>query len=225
MARIAGLCYLLVIATGLFAEVFVRQALRVPGDAIATAQNIKASAMLYRWGYVADLFNFIIGLPGILIMYVLFKPVNNYFIKLAMFFVLIQTAVIAVNLLNQFSPLLLLSNAPYLAPLQPNQLAALALHSLNLQAVGYATGLVFFGFYCIIIGCLIVKSSIIPKLIGVLYAIAGLSYLANSFILLLSKDFSNPWFTYIALPAFIGELSLCLWLLVKGVKEQDAVRS
>lgn len=225
MARIAGLCYLLVIATGLFAEVFVRQALRVPGDAIATAQNIKTSAMLFRWGFAADLFNFIIGLPGILIMYVLFKPVNNYFAKLAMFFVLIQTAVIAVNLLNQYSPLLLLSDAAYLAPLQPAQLAALALHSLNLQAVGYATGLVFFGFYCLIIGYLIVKSSIIPKLIGILYAIAGLSYLANSFLLLLSKDFSNPWFTYIALPAFIGEMSLCLWLLVKGVKEQDAVDS
>jgi hypothetical protein len=224
MARIAGLLYLVVIATGLFAEVFVRQALRVPGDAVATAHNIQASGMLYRWGFVADLFNFIVGLPGVMIMYVLFRPVNKYFISLAMFFVVIQTAIIAVNLVNHASPLLLLSNAQYLQSFQPNQLAALSMHSLNLQVQGYAIGLVFFGFYCLIIGGLIFKSTLIPKLVGILYAIAGLSYLANSFILFLSKDFSNPWFVYIAIPAFIGELSLCLWLLIMGVKDNQQIK-
>jgi Domain of unknown function (DUF4386) len=180
--------------------------------------------MLYRWGFVADLFNFIVGLPGVMIMYVLFRPVNRYFISLAMFFVIIQTAIIAVNLANQASPLLLLSNAAYLHSFQPNQLAALSMHSLNLQVQGYAIGLVFFGFYCLIIGGLIFKSTLIPKLVGILYAIAGLSYLANSFILFLSKDFSNPWFVYIAIPAFIGELSLCLWLLIMGVKDTQQVK-
>ena len=43
LARIAGLLYLVIIVTGLFAEVFVRQALTVPGDAMATARNIQAS--------------------------------------------------------------------------------------------------------------------------------------------------------------------------------------
>lgn len=47
--------------------------------------------------------------------------------------------------------------------------------------------------------------------------IAGLCYLTNSFALLLAPDFANRIFPAILLPAFIGELSLCLWLLVKGV--------
>jgi hypothetical protein len=76
----------------------------------------------------------------------------------------------------------------------------------------------------LIIGGLIFKSTLIPKLVGILYAIAGLSYLANSFILFLSKDFSNPWFVYIAIPAFIGELSLCLWLLIMGVKDNQQIK-
>ena len=217
LARIAGLLYLIVIATGLFSEVFVRQALRVSGDALATAHNIQSQEMLFRLGFVADLVNFVVGLPCVLIIYVLFKRVNKFLLQLALIFVIIQTAIIAVNLLNQISPLLILGNDKYLNTLQPAQLATLSLLSLNIQAQGYAIGLVFFGFYCLIIGFVIYKSQMIPKVLGVLYVIAGVGYLINSFTMFLSKGFANPLFLYLAIPIFIGELSLCLWLLIKGV--------
>lgn len=219
LARIAGLLYLIVIATGLFAEVFVRQAIRVPGDAIATVRNIQASEMLYRLGLVADLTNFIVGLPCVLIFYILFKQVNKYLTILALFFVVIQTAIIAVNLLNQVSPLLFLDGAQYLGSFKPDQLAMLSVHTLDLQAQGYAIGLVFFGFYCLVIGYLIFKSAFLPGILGVLYAIAGLCYIVNSYTMFLSPKFANPLFPYILVPPFIGELSLSLWLLIMGVKE------
>ncbi|WP_281636045.1 DUF4386 domain-containing protein [Flavobacterium marginilacus] len=217
LARIAGLCYLIVIATGLFSEVFVRQALKVPNDALATAQNIQTHEMLFRWGFAADIVNFAVGLPTILIIYYFFKRVNKLLVQIALAFVIIQTAIIAVNLLNQISPLLILSNETYLNTFHPNQLATLSLLSLNIQAQGYGIGLVFFGFYCLIIGFLIFKSNLLPKILGVLYAIAGLCYLINSFTMFLSKGFENPMFVYLAIPIFIGELSLCLWLLIKGI--------
>jgi len=217
LARIAGLCYLIVIATGLFSEVFVRQALRVPNNALATAQNIQTHELLFRWGFVADVINFVVGLPTVIIIYHFFKRVNKLLVQIALAFVIIQTAIIAVNLLNQISPLLILSDESYLNTFQPNQLATLSLLSLNLQAQGYGIGLVFFGFYCLIIGFLILKSSLLPQVLGVLYATAGLCYLINSFIMFLSKGFENPMFMYLAIPIFIGELSLCLWLLIKGI--------
>jgi len=217
LARIAGLLYLIVIATGLFAEVFVRQALKVSGDALATANNIQSSEILFRWGLMADLINFVCGLPCVLIIYFLFKRVNKFLLQLALIFVVIQTAIIAVNLLNQISPLLILSNNTYLKTFQPNQLAALSQLSLNIQGVGYGIGLVFFGFYCLLVGYVIFKSKMVPKFLGILYIISGLGYLINSFIMLLSKGFANPVFTYVAIPIFIGELSFCLWLLIKGV--------
>lgn len=217
LARLAGLCYLIVIATGLFSEVFVRQALRVPNDALATAQNIQTHEMLYRWGFVADIINFVIGLPSVLIIYYFFKRVNKLLAQIALAFVVIQTAIIAVNLLNQISPLLILSNETYLNAFQPNQLATLSLLSLNIQTQGYGIGLVFFGFYCLIISFLIFKSNLLPKVLGMLYAIVGLCYLINSFTMFLSKGFENPMFVYLAIPIFIGELSLCLWLLIKGI--------
>ncbi len=219
LARIAGLCYLIVILTGLFAEVFVRQALKVSGNALATAKHIQSSEMLYRWGLVADLMNFVFGIPCVLIIYFLFKRVNKFLLQIALTFVIIQTAIIAVNLLNQASPLLLLSNDAYLNTFQPNQLATLAQLSLNVQGIGYAIGLVFFGMYCLLVGYVIVKSKMIPSILGILYLISGMGYLINSFTMLLSKDFANPIFTYVAIPIFIGELSLCLWLLIKGVDD------
>ena len=217
LARIAGFCYLIVIGTGLFSEVFVRQALRVPNDALATAHNIQANEMLFRWGFTADIINFAIGLPTILIVYFLFKRTNKLLLQLALAFVIIQTAIIAVNLLNQITPLLILSKDAYLQTFKPNQLATLSLLSLNIQSQGYAIGLIFFGFYCIIVGYVIYKSNFLPKLFGILYAISGLCYLINSFTMFLSKGFENPLFIYLAIPIFMGELSFCLWLLIKGI--------
>jgi len=217
LARIAGLLYLIVIATGAFAEIFVRQAFKVSGDALATANNIQSSEMLFRWGVVADIVNFVCGLPCVLIIYFLFKRINKFLLQLALIFVVVQTAIIAVNLLNQTSPLLILSNNAYLKSFQPKELAALSQLSLNIQGVGYAIGLVFFGFYCILIGFVIYRTNAIPKIIGVLYAVAGICYLINSFTMFLSKGFANPYFIYLAIPIFIGELSLCLWLLIKGI--------
>jgi len=221
LARVAGLLYLIVIGTGLFAEVFVRQAFKVSGDALATANNIQSAEMLFRWGVVADIVNFVCGLPCVLIIYYLFKRINKFLLQLALIFVIIQTAIIAVNLLNQTSPLLFLGNSAYLKTFESNQLASLSQLSLNIQGVGYAIGLVFFGFYCLLVGYVLFKSKMVPKLLGILYMISGIGYLLSNFTMLLSKGFANPLFSYVAIPIFIGELSLCLWLLIKGIDNSE----
>lgn len=224
LARIAGFCYLIVIVAGLFSEVFVRQALIEVNNALATANNIQANEMLFRWGIVSDLINFVIGIPAILIIYSLFKRTNKLLLQVALGFVIVQTAIIAVNLLNQITPLLILSNDNYLNTFQPEQIESLALLSLNVQAQGYAIGLVFFGFYCLIVGYVIYKSGLVPKVLGILYSFAGLCYLINSFMMFLSKGFQNPLFVYLAIPIFIGELSLCLWLLIKGIDTSEVIK-
>jgi hypothetical protein len=222
LARIAGMGYLMVIATGLFSEVFVRQALRVPGDALATFNNIQTHEMLFRWGFVADLLNFIIGLPVALIIYTLFKKTNRFLCGLALIFIMIQTAIIALNLLNQLYPLLLFPDNGSPLPFSPDQLAALSHISLNLQNQGYAIGLSFFGVACLLMGYVYFSSGRIPKLLGILYAFSGVGYLVNSFTMFLSKGFHNPVFNYVAIPIFIGEFLLTCWLIFKGVRSDEA---
>ncbi|NER80216.1 MAG: DUF4386 domain-containing protein [Leptolyngbya sp. SIO1D8] len=75
---------------------------------------------------------------------------------------------------------------------------------------------IFFGFACLDYGYLLYQSDYFPKIIGVLMVIAGLSYLINSFTLILSPTFSDKVFPILLL-SFIGELSLALWLTFKGV--------
>ena len=145
--------------------------------------------------------------------------------QIALALVIIQTAIIAVNRLNQITPLLLLGNDAYLNTFQQNQIATVSLLSLNIQSQGYGISLVFFGFYCILIGYVIFKTNAIPKIIGILYAIAGLCYLINSSTMFLSKGFENPFFVYFAIPIFIGELSLCLWLLIKGIDTSKMIKT
>jgi hypothetical protein len=77
--------------------------------------------------------------------------------------------------------------------------------------------LVFFGIECVILGYLIVRSWFIPKAVGVLMTIAGVCYLTNSFAMILAPDFAEGLLPSILIPPFIGEASLALWLLIKGV--------
>ena len=72
--------------------------------------------------------------------------------------------------------------------------------------------LVFFGFYCILIGYLIFQSTFLPRILGVLMAFGGLGWL--TFLL---PQLANYLFPYNLAPGILGEGSLTLWLLVIGV--------
>ncbi len=220
LARTAGFLYLVTIITGGFAEAFVREGLTVPGDAIATAHNILASEQMYRFGFVADLVCLISGTFLSLIFYILFKPVNKYLSLLALVFSITAGAVMAVNLLNQLAPLLLLHNSSYLKSFTIEQLESVSLFFLNLQSQGYNVSLLLFAFYFPIIGYLVYKSKFLPKTLGIIYALAGVGYLINSLAWFLFPHLASYLFPYVLLPAFIGETSMSFWLIFKGVKVQ-----
>ncbi len=216
-ARIGGILYLIIIVAGIFGEAFVRSKLIVSGDATATAGNILASGLLWRIGIAGDLIMHVCDIPLILILYILLKPVNKNLALLAVLFNLIQTAVLVINKLNLFAALLLLGNADYLKAFNPQQIHALSYFAIKSHGYGLGFGLIFFGFECLVLGYLIVRSGYLPSVLGVLMHIAGLCYLTNSFALILAPDLSSIIFPAILVPCFIAELSFCLWLIVQGV--------
>jgi hypothetical protein len=224
-ARVAGVLYLVIIAAGLFAEVFVRQRLTVPSDAAATAINILTHESLFRLGIVADLATFVCAIPLTLILYVLLRPVDQNLAFLTVLLNLVQDAIGGVNALNTYTPLQLLGGARYLDVMSREQLEAMALLSLNAHEVGFAVALLFFGVCCVILGYLLYKSGFFPRILGVLLALAGLAYFVDSLAVILSPRTASMIFPGIAPVAFIGELSLALWLTVKGlnVAKWDAV--
>ena len=216
-ARIGGVLYLINIACGVFGEIFVRGKLIITGDAAATAHRIMASESLFRYGITGDLIMHITDVPLTVIFYVLLRPVSRDLSLLAALFGMLQTAILCANKLNLVTVLFLLGGSNYLKAFDPNQLQALASLSLALHESGFGIGLIFFGVSCLIVGYLMFRSGYFPRSLGVLQGIAGLCYLINSFALLLSPALADKMFPAIVLPAFIGELSTCLWLIVKGV--------
>ena len=89
---------------------------------------------------------------------------------------------------------------------------------------GWIIGLVFFGIHLLVIGYLIFKSGIMPRILGILLIIASIGYLIDSFAkVLLSNyaDYETIFLLIVALPGVIGELSLAIWLLFKGYKVHE----
>lgn len=216
-ARIGGVLYLAIILLGMFGELYVRGTLVAPGDATATALAISNSPFLWRAGIVGDLLMHVCDLPVILVMYLLLRPVSENLALLATWVNLIQTAVLVANKLNLMVPLFLLDEVNYLKAFAPEQLHALSQLAIKAHGYGFAIGLIFFGFACLVRGYLIYRSGYFPKILGVLIFGAGLSYLANSFAALLAPALASLIFPAVLVPAFVGELSFCLWLIVKGV--------
>jgi hypothetical protein len=220
LARIAGGLYLIIIVGGFFTIGFVPAAIVVPGDAAATAHNILAHELLYRFGLVAHMINLVCNIPLALIFYELFKVVNRRLSLLVVFFTLVGTAVEGANVLNQFAPLMLLGGGHYLSVFNTEQLQALAYMPLDSQTIGYDIQQVFYACYLLAAGYLVFRSTFLPRVIGVLLAIGGLCYLIYSFAAFLAPGFAAHLVPYIQLPSGLGELSLCLWLLVMGVNDQ-----
>jgi hypothetical protein len=217
LARIGGLLYLIIIVLGSFNEAFVRNRIIVSGDAAATAANIRSMESLWRFGIAAEFFMLICAVALTLILFVLLRPVSRDLAWLAVFFNLVSIAVEASVQLYLLGALFPLGSAEYLKAFKPEQLYALASLAVKSHSYGFGVALIFFGCVCLLLGYLIFKSGYLPKAVGVLMQIAGLSYLTDSFALILAPSFANQIFPAILVPAFIGEASLCLWLLVKGV--------
>jgi hypothetical protein len=98
----------------------------------------------------------------------------------------VGTAIGSINLLNHFVPLKFLKGRHNLGA-DPKQMQVLAYLAFKQQSIGYAIALTYFGGYCISIGYLIFRSNFMPRFIGVLLAIEGVCYFANSF-----ADFVTP---------------------------------
>ena len=216
-ARIGGALYLVIIVLGLFAEGIVSSRLVAPGDAIATARNIMASESLWRIGVAANMIVVLCAVPLLVIEYLLLRPVSRTVVLLAVFFNLVSLAVESVSKLFSFAVLSPLGSAPHLTAFDARQLDVLAYLALRSHDIGFNISLIFFGFTCIFNGWLIFRSGYFPRLVGVLLAIAGCCYLVASPAALLAPKLLDAISPAILVPCLVGELSFCLWLLVKGV--------
>ena len=216
LARMAGAFQLLEALTATFGQVIVLDRLFVSGNAAATAANILGHERLFRLGFASSLIGVVCHIAWAVLLYDLLKPVNRRLSLFAVFVILVGCAIQALTSLLYIAPLLVLKGGSSLSAFTAEQLQALALTFLRLNAYAFDIYVVFFGLWCVLIGFLIFRSTFLPRVLGVLLAIAGLGYLT-----FLSPPLARHlFFPYIAGAAALGEIPSLLWLLVVGVNDE-----
>ena len=220
-ARLAGLLYLIVVLSGIFSLMYVPSKLIVWDDASATVNNIVASESLYRLGAVSGLicYTFFLLLP--LVLYKLLKEVDKTQATLMVILAVISVPISFVSILNKFDVLSLLSGADYLKALEVEQLQAQVMLSLESYNNGILIAQIFWALWLFPFGYLVFKSGFLPKLLGIFLMVGCCGYLIDFFGYSLFPNYGETGISsFVTLPASIGEIGICLWLLIMGVKDK-----
>lgn len=211
--RIAGLLYLVVVLTGIFSLGYVPSKLIVWDNASTTFNNIVQSEFLFRTGLVSGLicYTFFLFLP--FVFYKLLKSVNQTYAIYMVVLAVVSVPISFINMQNKFAVLSIISSH--------KQEIEQVMFYLNQYDYGNLIVQIFWGLWLFPLGYLIFKSGIIPKFFGILLMLGCLGYLINFFGNALFPNYSELGISsYVRLPASLGEIGTCLWLLIMGAKNK-----
>lgn len=219
-ARIAGLLYLLLVITGVYGIMYIPSQIIVPGDAVTTAKNMISNEFLFRTGFFNDIISNTIFLFLVLVLYRLFKQVNENQAKLMFALVIVQIPCVFIMEAFNITSLMILKGE-VLKTFELSQRQDLAMLFLKINGYGTLPLEMFWGLWLLPFGLLVYKSEFIPRIFGILLVIAGIAYMIDSTISLLFPSYSLFVKTPTLLLVAIGEISITLWLLIKGVKTKE----
>jgi Domain of unknown function (DUF4386) len=213
-ARIAGVLFLLTFVIGGFGEAYAPAQLIVSGNATATAHNVIASAQLLRLGFLGYLFEAFTDVMLAFLLYVLLRPAHANLAFLAVLFRLMATATFAFAEVFYFAPALILGGDAYLKTFSSGQLNTLALLSFNVYSFAGGFSSVFYGIASIILGYLMFRSGYLPRVLGALWMLGGVCFVASSLAMVVAPALASP---LLLVPQLLAGLALAVWLLVRGV--------
>jgi Domain of unknown function (DUF4386) len=216
-AKVAGFMYLFTLVTSNFAEFYARGRLHV--GVLLSAKEV-GSERIFRAGIVGDL----ITCAGVVILvvalYVVLRPVNRNVALLAAFLRLAESGIFAVITLNDFAALRVLSGADYLQAFSAAQLQALARLFLSLHDSGYLIGLVFCGLGSALFSYLFLRSRYIARWLAGLGVFSSLLVALVTLAIMVFPNLAAIVVPVYFAPSFVFEVTLGIWLLVKGIEPQ-----
>jgi Domain of unknown function (DUF4386) len=221
LARIAGAVYLVVVLTGIFSLAYVPSKLIVSDNAAVTFQNISNSETLFRLHIVSAIicYTAFLFLPFVLYRLLNFVNKNVAIGMVALAVVSVPISLISWN--HKTAVLTLMESADYLKVFDMSSLHAQVMLQLKYYSNGTKIASVFWGLWLLPFGYLVFKSGILPRIFGVLLMAGCFGYLINFGGNFLFDGYANLSFSnYVSLPASMGEIGICLWLLVMGAKEK-----
>jgi len=217
-ARIAGLLYMFMCVTGLPGLLFIPHALIVQGDAAATANHLRASSTLFRWGIASELFHQVVFVYLALALYDLFRPVHKTAATQMVILVAMSVPIMFLNTVNELAALILVGAPPFLATFSRPQLDSLALLFLNLHGEGIGVVDVFWSLWLVPFGLLVYRSGFLPRALGVLL-LAGATGAMIGAVTSVLPMLSNAIVDKVGQILALGELPIIVWLVFPGARE------
>jgi hypothetical protein len=220
LARTAGLLYLVVVLTGTFYLGYVPTRLAVHGgDTAAWVAHLVRGQALIRWGIAAELVCHVAFLLLPLALYRLLAGTGKTAAVLMVAFAVAGVPIAFANVLHKLDLLTLLGGADYLQAFTRAQLNARVMLELDAYRHGLLVLEVFWGLWLAPLGWLVFRSGFLPRVLGVLLVLGCLGYLVDVLGTLLLPSYpSSAMAGYVTLPASLGEIGICLWLLLVGVR-------
>lgn len=219
-ARIAGALYLVIVLIGFFSLKYVPSKLSDWNNPEVMIDNIVAHEMLFRLGIFAGIFGYIVFALLPLALYKLLSPVNKTHAVLMVAFAALSVPVSLANMLNKFSVLTLLSKANYLSGVDAAEIHTQILLHLDYYRNGNQLASIFWGLWLFPFGYLVFKSGFLPKIIGAFLMFGCFGYVINFTGDFLFTAYDGSLISkVITIPGSLGELGICLWMLIVGVKE------
>jgi hypothetical protein len=156
----------------------------------------------------------------VLALYNLFKSVDKGQARLMVILVVASVPLGILNMLNQYAPIVLLSGDGHISAFSPAQLQTLSMVFYDIYQHGIMIAEIFWGLWLIPLGLLVYKSRFVPKVLGVLLIVGCFGHLLSFLSTFLFPDYSAILIPVSEMVMF-GELPIFLWLLIKGVKDQQ----
>jgi hypothetical protein len=221
-ARLAGALWLIVIAVSI-ASLFAAPSVNTNGSAAETAASILAAETPYRLAFALLFVGSLCYLGVTALLYELLRPVSGSIALFGSLAGLAGLTIGAASAVNELGALDLLRQASTAAPATANQLQAIAQFALR-DGPEFKVGMVYFGLQIASIGYLILRSSLVPRIIGGVLVAGGLSYIISSFATFVAPAVGARLSPLVIPIAILGEGSLTLWLLFKGVNVNASQR-
>jgi len=129
----------------------------------------------------------------------------------------VHTVIALFGLLKLVTAFRLLNTQHYMTVFGSDQLHAQVQLLLNSFRYEWSFSLVFFGIHLGLLGYLVYRSGYIPRILGILLAIAGLGHLVYC---LSPYLYPNADLRFLMI-TFFGDMIFMLWLLVRGWRIQE----
>lgn len=215
-ARNASALYLSIAICGGFSIGYVPLQIVAPGDAATSAANLMNQLTLFRLGVLADSAVILFEIAITVILYQIFQSVSPRLAMIAMISRLGMILVLGINLLLWVMPYVLLTQP---MGLDPTSTQAFAQVFFEAHAFGVYVWQLFFGAHLLALGWMILRSQLVPHLLGWGLFIGAFGYLVQGLVELTFTDVAALDIAIIGLLVIVtlSELGFGLWLLICGL--------